>query len=72
MYPVSTVQDVLALIDDFHGPPEDFSLTISEWLFDPAGVHMALITDRILSRGWVPDSYEQCAGYRISRYKRMV
>jgi hypothetical protein len=71
MRPIGSVQEALQLIDGHHGGPEDFVLSVQELLLDPLGIHMALITDRILSRGWEPNGYEQCAGYRIYRYKHL-
>lgn len=71
MHAVSDVREALALVDAYCGEPEGFSLAVSESLLDPVGMHMAMVTDRILARGWWPDGFEQHAGYRVYRYKRM-
>jgi hypothetical protein len=69
--PVTSVQDALELVDLFDGAPEDFQLAIPETLLDPLGINMAIITDRILARGWQPDGFTQAPGYRIYRYKAL-
>ena len=71
MRPIEDIQNALALIDAYHGEPEDFRLSVSEVLLDPIGIQMALVTDAILARGWEPDGFEQGPGYRIYRYKKM-
>ncbi|MCD0266965.1 hypothetical protein JWH11_11075 [Xanthomonas melonis] len=58
----------LAAIDAFSALAEEFELPISNDLQDPFGVNMAVITDRILARGWWPDGFEQRDGYRLYRY----
>ena len=40
-------------------------------MLDPVGVNMAIITDKILARGWEPNGFTQHAGYRLYRYKSM-
>ena len=69
MEPVKTVTDALRLIDSYDGPPEEFLLPISEELLDPVGVNMAIIGDRLLSKEWEPNGFEQHDGFRIYRYK---
>ncbi len=66
---VNTITDALSLIDSYEGPPEEFLLPISEELLDPVGVNMAIICDRILSKNWEPNGFEQLVGFRIYRYK---
>lgn len=61
----------MALIDAFSGPPHTFSLYLAESLHDPIGMNIALITDRILAKGWEPDTVEQFDGFRVYRYKTM-
>jgi hypothetical protein len=36
------------------------------WL-DPAGFSMAVITGKILAKGWMPDGVETRDGYRVFR-----
>lgn len=69
MQVIETVDQALKKIDSFEGKPEDFVLRISHSLLDPVGVNMAIITDRILSRNWEPNGFEEGAGFRIYRYK---
>ena len=69
--PVNSVMEALGLIDSFKGKPEDFRLAIAETLLDPVGMNIAIITDRILGRGWQPDDFTQEPGYRLFRYKKL-
>jgi hypothetical protein len=64
----TTLDSALAAVDAFDGAPQDFSLSIDESLLDPAGFSMALVTDRILAKGWMPDGVEPRDGYRVFRY----
>jgi len=64
----TTLASALAEIDAFDGAPQDLALSIDESLLDPAGFSMALVTDRILARGWMPDGVEPHDGYRVFRY----
>ena len=66
---IGSVQEALALIDAHHGEAEDFTLAVPDSLQDPTGMNMALITDRILARGWQPDGYTSQPGIRLYRYK---
>lgn len=68
--PCTTVEEALAAIDTHKGSAEAFTLPIADSLNDTMGAAMAIITDRILARGWEPDGYEQGNGFRIYRYKR--
>lgn len=70
MKPVTNVDDAISLIAKYQGIAEDFELPISNALLDPVDITMALITDRILEKGWEPDGFVQKDGYRIYRYKR--
>jgi len=71
MHPYTDVNEAMARVDSYEGEPAEFLLPISEALLDPVGVYMALVTDRILARGWLPDGFDQGPGYRVYRYKRM-
>jgi hypothetical protein len=64
----TTLDSALAAVDAFKGAPQDFTLSIDESLLDPAGFSMAVVTDKILGRGWMPDGVERRDGYRIFRY----
>lgn len=69
MRPIEKIEEAEQLIESFEGCPEDFELPISDQLQDPVGINMAIITDSILKRGWMPDGFEQKEGYRIYHYK---
>ncbi len=69
--PCATLGEALAAIDAHQGPAETFSLPIADSLNDAMGMAMAIITDRILARGWEPAGYEQGKGLRVYRYKAM-
>lgn len=69
MRPIEKIEEAEQLIESFEGRPEDFELPISDQLQDPVGISMAIITDSILKRGWMPDGFEQKEGYRIYHYK---
>jgi hypothetical protein len=65
-----TAREPKELIQSFGGHPKEFRLPISDQLQDPVGINMAIITDSILKRGWMPDGFEQKEGFRIYHYKR--
>ena len=69
--PVTSVNEALKLVNSFVGKPEDFQLPIPETLLDAVGINMAVITDRVLRRGWQPDGFTQGPGYRLYRYKAL-
>jgi hypothetical protein len=69
--PVKSVQEALQRIDSFKGRATEFTLEFPDVLNDPVGANIAIIGDRILSRGWLPDGYSQMPGFRIYRYKSM-
>lgn len=64
-----SLQEALRLIATFEGSAADFQLTLSEQLLDPVGIHMAVITDHLLARGWEPDGFTQGDGFRAYRYR---
>ena len=69
MKPVESIQEAKSLVDSFEGSPPEFQLLIPDRLIDPVGINMAIITDRILARGWEPDGFVQEDGYRVYKYK---
>ena len=69
MKPLSDVREAIATIDDFRGRADEFELCLAESLHDPIGLNVALVTDRILAKGWEPASVERMNGWRIYRYK---
>jgi len=66
---VDSVEDAVRQIAEFEGSVFDFRLALSERLLDPIGVNMAIITDHILKRGWLPDGFSQGDGFRTYHYK---
>ena len=72
MTPFNNVDAAAKYVDEFKGKPQELKLAISDELQDPIGLNMALITDRILAKGWEPDGFEQENGYRIYHYKEIV
>jgi hypothetical protein len=70
MKPITSVSEAVALIDAFAGEPSAFPLCLSESIHDPVGVNIAIITDRIVARGWWPAGVERYEGFRIYRYKQ--
>ena len=64
----TTLASVLAEVDAFGGAPENLALSVAESLIDPEGFTMALVTDKILARGWMPEGVELRDGYRTFRY----
>ncbi len=68
MEPVVSVEDALAQLDAYEGEAAGFKLVVAESLLDPVGVNRAIITDRVLARGWMPDGFEQGDGCRIYAY----
>ena len=38
---------------------------------DTMGAGMAIVLDHVLAKGFWPDGFEQKAGYRVYRYKKM-
>jgi hypothetical protein len=36
---------------------------------DPVGAGMAIVLDVFLAKGYEPDGFEQCEGFRVYRYK---
>ena len=71
MKPIESVQEGIALVDGFTGTPQEFQLAVPDSLLDPVGFNMALITDRVLERGWAPDGFTQGKGFRVYRYKAL-
>lgn len=69
--PIASVEEGVRLVDSFEGKAEEFVLAVPDSLLDPIGLNMAIITDRILARGWQPAGFTQAEGYRIYRYEEL-
>ena len=68
MEPINRIEQAKLFIESFEGEPEEFQLPISDELQDPIGMNMAIITDIVLKRCWMPDGFLQKEGYRIYKY----
>ncbi len=71
MKPISGLKEAQTLIDNYTGEVDAFELPISDELQDPMGMSMAVITDSILKKNWVPNGFVQKEGFRIYLYKEM-
>ena len=69
MEPFKSVAEAVRDVDSSESLPRVFCLPISDQLQDLMGMNMALIVDRILAKGYVPDGFEQNEGFRLYRYK---
>jgi hypothetical protein len=69
MNPFDDVKKAMEFIDSYDGTAEDLGLPISNKLLDPMGMNMAIVTDRILAKGFMPNGFIQKVGYRIYKYK---
>lgn len=67
-----TVEEALAMIDAEFTTSVPVYLAVADSLNDPGGINMAIITDKILGAGLLPDGFEQKDGYRIYKYTKMV
>ncbi len=69
MQPIESIDEAISAVDDLIGKAEEFVLPISDKLQDSTGLNMAVVTDRVLARGWMPSGFEQCAGFRKYKYR---
>lgn len=69
MKPFKNADQAAKYIEQFDGMASQLKLAIDVTLLDPIGINMAIITDKILDRGWEPDGFEEKEGYKIFRYK---
>jgi len=67
--PIKTVDEAIAIIYEYQGESQNFELPISLILLDSMGINMTIITDRVLSKGWIPDGYVERDEVRIFKYK---
>jgi len=75
---ISTVEEAIESIETFVGKPEEFSLQIplvSSLTFRNKQMNlnfaMALITDTVLKKGWMPNGYEDKDDFRHYKYKQL-
>jgi len=71
MNPVKTVDEAITFVENYNGPAENFELAVADSLLDPVGINMAIITDKVLSKGFRPAGFEQKEGFRIFKFKEL-
>jgi len=71
MNPVKTVDEAITFVENYKGPAENFELAVADSLLDPVGINMAIITDKVLSKGFRPAGFEQKEGFRIFKFKEL-
>jgi len=71
MKPFEDAKESAQYVKRFEGKASDLKLAINDSLLDPIGINMAIITDKILAKGWEPNGYEEKEGYRVYMYKEM-
>jgi len=67
--PVRSLQEALRQVEEFQGEPSQFVLAFPDDLDDPIGINMAVLTDKILDRGWMPNGFIQKSGFKLYKYK---
>jgi hypothetical protein len=67
--PFRKIQEAVYFIDAFAGDDSSLRLPIDDVLQDPIGANMAIVLDRALARGWLPNGYEQHDGFRVYKFK---
>ena len=69
MEPIADIDEALKIVKEHNGLPEEIQLPISDSINDSLGLNMAIITDAILKRGWLPNDFIQKEGFRIYLYE---
>ena len=69
--PYRNIEEALEAIRQFDGPAGMFCLSLADSILDPSGANLAIVTDAILAKGWLPDGFEDRGGYRLYRYKEI-
>lgn len=55
----SNIEKAIAALQKFEGPAEKFELRIANEMLDSEGIAMAIITDQVLAKGWMPNGFQQ-------------
>jgi len=71
MKPFTDAKTAAKYIEKYQGKVSDLKLPICNSLLDPVGVNMAIITEMVLIKGWVPNGYDEKDGYRVYKYEEM-
>ncbi len=69
MEPFNDRKKAIEFVDSYTGTAENLELPISDSINDPMGVNMAIITDKILAKGFFPNGFIQKEGFRIYKYR---
>jgi len=69
MEPFEERKKAIEFVESYTGTAKDLELPISDSLKDPMGMNMAIITDKVLAKGFFPNGFIQKEGYRIYKYK---
>lgn len=65
--PLKSVEEVISFITENFKNPEE-TLWIDNSLNDNMGMNMAIIGNKLLQTGYLPNGFEQKEGYRIYKY----
>ena len=68
--PITTVDEAISYIESNFKNPEE-TLWIADSLNDNVGMNMAIIGDKLIKTGYMPNGFEQKNGYRIYKYKKL-
>jgi hypothetical protein len=73
---IQSVEEALRHLESHPPSGDGFQLAISDsFTFagepDTVGAGMAVLGDKILSLGYLPDGFEQKSGFRLYGYKKM-
>jgi hypothetical protein len=67
--PITSIEEARRVVSkEFKETKE--TLWISDSLNDSIGINMAIVLDRVLKAGYMPDGFEQKDGYRIYKYRK--
>lgn len=67
--PLKTVEEAISYISTNFKDQEE-TLWIADSLNDSVGMNMAIIGDKLLKTGYMPNGFDQKEGYRIYKYKK--
>lgn len=68
--PLTTVDEAISYIETNFKNSEE-TLWIANSLNDNVGMNMAIIGDKLIKTGYMPNGFDQKEGYRIYKYKKL-
>lgn len=68
VYRVVDINATLAFISSFNGRAEQFRMMLTDDMNDAMGLNLAVLSDSIKAKGWLPNGFEQGEGYRVYSY----